>query len=165
MRKETRYKVSGLLETKPSNLPEGVSVEEVKVDAVPTEVSIIPIHGGSGKLFRECSYLDSPAISFDGGGIFAGEEVRRLRDFLNVVLNESKFKGRVLVDFVGDVWFEFHPDVWTQGNDFTDTNPNPWERANERHGTTDDAPGLTRQTLSEIERRFGPVRFIANIWE
>lgn len=163
MRKETRYKVSGLLETKPSNLPEGVSVEEVKVDAVPTEVRIIPIHGGSGKLFRECSYQESAAISFDGGGIFSEEEVRKLRDFLNVVLGESKFKGRVLVDGVNDVWFEFAPDVWTQGNELSDTNPNPWERAQQRH--LDENNALVRQPLRKIQELYGPVRFIANIWE
>jgi hypothetical protein len=169
MRKTTQYKVSGVLETKPENLPEGLEVSEVEVDLPNRQFKVNPIHNFGGVTiteypFERGSSFGGVGLQLPNVGILSESEVRNLRDFLNVVLNENNFNGRVLVDSVEDVWFEFYPDVWTQGNDVGDTNPNPWERANQRHGSTDDAPGLTRQSLSEIERRYGPVRFIDNRW-
>jgi hypothetical protein len=169
MRKATHYKVSGVLETKPANLPEGLNVEEVEVTLPKHSVDIRAIHGGSAVHITEydlCkSSYENPGMMIPGKGIFEGSEVRKLRDFLNVVLGEDKFVGRVLVDGVNDVWFEFEPDVWTQGNDRVCTNPNPWQRAKARLSEANSfSDGLTRKPLKTIEDLYGPVEFIVNEW-
>jgi hypothetical protein len=168
MRKVTKYEVSGVVDTNPTNLPEGLEVREILVDAPLASVRIKPIHGGSGNQFNEFSLSGDRGngVQIPGMGIFAESEVRKLRDFLNAILDEvpEKFVGRVLVDNVHDVWFEFEPDVWTQGNDEHDTNPNPLQRARERLNE-DYHYGLIKQSLETIEHRFGPVRFIENRWE
>lgn len=168
MRKAIHYKVSGVVEIKPTNLPKGLNVEEVQVDLPQASVDIRAIHGGSAVRITEYdlddTHYDGPGMMIPGKGIFDGKEVRKLRDFLNKILDEEPSKTlRVLVDGVNDVWFEFEPNVWTQGNDLGDTNPNPWERAQQRH--LDENNALTRKSLADIEDSYGPVEFIANIWE
>ena len=162
MRKKTVYNVTGVLDTKPENLPDGLQVDELEVDDMESlEIGAFTFQDSA--MNENGVYIRENKTTF-GGRHLTKEETRRIRDFLDVVLGEEKFVGRVLVDNVEDVWFEFAPDVWTQGNDYRDTNPNPFQRAKERHGGTD-ATGLTRQSLSTIERSYGPVRFIRNEWE
>jgi hypothetical protein len=167
MRKVTKYEVSGVLDTKPTNLPDGLSVSEVEVEVRSETINITPIHGWDSRTVSEWNFShDSPhgkvGFMWSGSGIFSESETRRLRDFLNEILGESQFRGRVLVDCVDDVWFEFTPNQWTQGNDRHNTNPNPYQRAKERLTEPD---ALTNQTLEYIIDCYGPVVFIENTWE
>lgn len=162
MRKATHFKVSGVVETKPTNLPEGLTVTEVSVNLPEEEITIRSFHGSDHRVGESISVENAMTIA--GVGLLEKEEVRRLRDFCNKVLGEQSFTGRVLVDDVRDVWFEFAPNRWTQGNDRLDTNPNPLQRARER--LIDQTPtSLVEQTLEEINRKYGPVKFIDNTWE
>jgi hypothetical protein len=168
MRKVTKYKVSGVLETKPTHLPEGLEVEEVEVTLPRETIDIVPIHGGSGirvaEYDLENTFFTAPGVMIGSKGIYEGSEVRKLRDFLNRVLGEenANFTGRVLVDSVDDVWFEFEANKWTQGNDRCCTRPNPYQRAKER---LTDPDALTNRTFEYILDAYGPVTFIENTWE
>lgn len=165
MRKAIHYKVSGVVEIKPTNLPEGLNVEEVQVDLPKASVDIRAIHGGSSVRITEYdlddTHYDGPGMLIPGKGIFEGSEVRKLRDFLNLVLEEST-KVRVLRDREGDVWFELSPDQFTLGGSDGDTNA----LANAKRKVADET-GYRNWTFDQINGHdyFGPAKFIENVWE
>lgn len=163
MRKKKVYNVTGVLDTKPENLPEGLKVDELEVDDMKV-LEIGPFHFADSSMNDNGLYIREERTPY-GNRHLTREQTTNLRDFLNEILGEKIFKGRVLVDGVNDVWFEFAPNVWTQGNDFSNTNPNPWERAQDRHADDSDCPALTKQSVEYISREYGPVKFIENIWE
>lgn len=161
MRKKTVYNVSGVLDSKPTNLPEGLEVKEVEVDDTAT-LEVGAFHFADSGTKPNGVYIREDPDIFNGRH-FTKEETRRIRDFLNKVLEEPQHVVRVIKDDVLDVWFEFSPNKWTQGNDYRDINPNPLQRARQllEEGRPD---GLVEQPLEEINRKYGPVTFIDNIW-
>lgn len=165
MRKATHYKVSGVLETKPTDLPEGLKVEEVEVTLPRLSINIVPIHGGSGMQVAEYDLDDttftSPGVMLGNKGIYDGEQVRKLRDFLNKILEEST-KVRVLRDREGDVWFELSPGKFALGGRGGDTTA----LANAKRKVADET-GYHNWTFDQIngDDYFGPAKFIENTWE
>lgn len=119
MRKLTHYKVSGVLETKPTDLPEGLNVEEVSVELPPDELYLQTAHGESHR-FAE-SLTTEAALAITSLGLFYKPEVVKLRDFCNKVLGEDpKPKMRVLEDSSGDWWFELVPGLFTFGSKYAE---------------------------------------------
>jgi hypothetical protein len=165
MRKATHYKVSGVVETKPSDLPEGLAVEEVEVTLPRLSIDIVPIHGGSGIQVAEYDLDDttfpSPGVMLSNKGIYDGEQIRKLRDFLNVVLDETP-KMRVLKDVDGDVWFELEPNLFTLGT--REDDPEALKKAQRKLALR---TGYHSRSLEYVldHEYFGPAVFIENTWE
>lgn len=167
MRKTTQYKVSGVLETKPTHLPEGLEVEEVEVTLPRETIDIIPIHGGSGIRVAEYDLEDTtftaPGVMIGRNGIYDGSEVRRLRDFLNLILGEeNNMRCRVVKDREGDVWFELAPDEYTLGGSEVDQ-----EALKKAKKKLVEGYGYRQKSFNWLNRHeyFGPVAHIDNTWE
>lgn len=163
MRKATHYKVSGVLETKPEDLPEGLAVEEVEITLPREKIKIIPIHGGSGILLTEYDLEDTrfavPGVMIGSQGIYDGDEVRKLRDFLNKVLEEDTRILRTFKDADGDSWFEFEPDKFTMGG-FDEEYPKALVVAENRLKEFKDtgyAGGFVNRSYKTINRDHGPL--------
>lgn len=121
MRRVTKYEVSGVVDNKPADLPEGLKVREILVLVPPESVQITPIHGGSPFSFNEFPLAGARGngVQVPGMGIFEESQVRKLRDFFNKVLGEDpKPKMRVLEDSSGDWWFELVPGLFTFGSKY-----------------------------------------------
>lgn len=158
MRKKTVYNVSGVLDTKPENLPEGLKVDELEVDSFET-LEIGPFHfadsgmNANGVFIRENKEVPNRHLT--------KEQTRKLRDFLNMVLEEP-VKTRVVKDTDGDVWFEFEPDKFTLGGEHD--NPESLNIAKRKKASSSGYHGKSLEWLNE-HAYFGPVTFIENTWE
>lgn len=165
MRKKIQYKVSGILENRPEGLPEGVTVEEVMVSLPDRSINLTPVHGGPGVNVSEYTMaggsFGSVGLSWPNVGILSESETRKLRDFLNLVLEEST-KVRVLRDREGDVWFELSPGKFALGGSDGDTNA----LANAKRKVADET-GYRNWTFDQINGHdyFGPAKFVENVWE
>lgn len=122
MRRVTKYEVSGVVDSKPTDLPEGLEVKEILVDLPPESIQITPIHGGPPYSFHEFPLTGArgTGVQVQGMGIFQESEVRKLRDFCNKVLGENPGKMRVLEDTSGDWWFELVPGLFTFGSKYVE---------------------------------------------
>lgn len=158
MRKATHYKVSGVLPTKPIDLPEGLDVEEVEVKLPAMSIDITPIHGGDSTTLTEYSLEEGTGFRMPGKGIFSEAEARKIRDFLNTILG----KIRVLKDADGDVWFELEPDKFTLGGRAYDDLA--LEKARRKLINQD---GLRNKSFEYVNNStwYGPAEFIENTWE
>lgn len=126
MAKETHYKVSGTVTTKPGPLPHGLKVEEVTVDVETTAKvcskygtnfefkSYLPEVSGVGKEFVLRMSTDLPSIKPNmGDKLFSREEIVSLRDQLTALLDETGPALRVFKDRGGSWtsrWWEVAPD-------------------------------------------------------
>jgi hypothetical protein len=170
MRKETKYKVSGVSDIKPTDLPEGLEVKEVEVTAPAATLTIEPIHGSFGSLTITETELhgsreDQAAVTMPGHGIFAEDELRKLRDFLNLVLGEQEKTVRVILDGSGDLWFELKPGLFTYGT-YEGSRENPLEKAKDRlrESETDGYfSSFVNRSEDWVKGSYGPIKFLANV--
>lgn len=85
MREVTKYRISGVTNYEPTDLPEGVTAVPFK-DKLIKEAHINTVFG-SFKVVD--SVTTKNAVTISGLGVIPQDEVRKLRDFLNEVLEES----------------------------------------------------------------------------
>lgn len=150
MRKATHYKVSGVVETKPTNLPEGLTIEEV--DSYVNEVlEIGPFHFADSAVYNNAVYIREDS-SKPSKRHLTKNQTRELRDFLNKILDEVILG--ILVDRVNDLWFEFEPGLYTYGADVSYSVEVARGRAIDRRkeGTS----SLVDKTRSWLESEYGP---------
>ena len=164
MRKATHYKVSGVLETKPKNLPEGVEVSEIEVDLPARQLRVNPIHNFGGVtiteyVFNKDSSFGSVGVQWVNMGILSESETRKLRDFLTEILGEDPVILRTFKDTDGDSWFEFEPDKFTMGG-FDEDYPKALVVAENRLKDFKESGyggGFVNQSYEAVSRSHGPL--------
>ena len=157
MRKVTHYIITGESSVKPEDLPEGFAVAERKV-SVPVESLEIKTVVGDPVSIVESSTAEK-GVGIVGIGLLYEPEVRKLRDFLNVVLGEDSVKLRAFKDTDGDSWFEFEPDKFTMGG-FDEEYPKALVVAENRLKDFKEsgyAGGFVNQSYEAISRSHGPL--------
>lgn len=165
MRKATHYKVSGVLETKPTDLPEGLEVEKVEVLLPARQFKVNPIHNFGGVFineyfFERTSSFGSVGVQWPDVGIIGESEVRKLRDFLNEILEEQVPTLRAFRDVDGDAWFELQPNVFTMGNRCSNGYQAARLRAEERIRAFEETgypDGFRERSLEYISETYGPL--------
>jgi hypothetical protein len=159
MRKKTVYSVTGVLETKPTDLPDGLRVDQVEINAPRESIHLTSYHGERHLVSEGISIEKS--VTIGGVGLLEEVEVRKLRDFLNMVLGEES-KVRVLRDREGDVWFELAPDKFALGGRESQTDALAIAKKK-----VADETGYRDWTFDQINGHeyFGPAKFIENTWE
>jgi hypothetical protein len=117
--KRTVYKVEGVLDYQPDELPEGLSVTEIEVD----DPKSVLVRAGGGQEIRvfENDYGQGPVVVFQFvgriGDYLSLDSAREVRDCLNAILGEGKPTRRVFAEereLDGSWrWWETAPDRWT----------------------------------------------------
>lgn len=142
------YIVTGKSVVKPTDLPEGLTVEESKEkikEIIQTKLSrriTVTQEGEEGAAHLKVE--DTGQLSDVVQAFLSKDIVRKLRDTLNEILNE--FQSRVITDGDGDKWFEAAEGLFHMASDVEDAKAqhrrNPLDARTPRH--IEDVYGIDR---------------------
>lgn len=94
MRDVTKYQVNGVLDEKPKDLPEGLTVTEKKVPGTQVKKRFGSLKVEDSINHKNGAYFD---LLYSTGVHLSKEDTRKVRDFLNEILDEGP-KLRVIFD-------------------------------------------------------------------
>ena len=118
MKKIVKYLVSGMTDTKPENLPEGVQVTESVSKTPHKDLELVTMGGNEAVFFEDPDWAHpGPRVgaNFKGYGgdrkrFFTVDQAREIGEWLIEVADSHKPKLRKAMDRDGDTWFEVQPE-------------------------------------------------------